>query len=56
LRSTPGAPIHPSTRRSHRHEYGRLLTLVALAHPQSRAVAIDFSEAMIERLVGIKPL
>lgn len=38
---------------------GRLLTLVALVHPQARAVAIDFSEAMIERLearMGGNPL
>jgi tRNA (cmo5U34)-methyltransferase len=29
---------------------GRLLTLVGLVHPQARAVAIDFSETMLERL------
>jgi len=29
---------------------GRLLSLVALVHPQARAIAIDFSEPMIERL------
>jgi tRNA (cmo5U34)-methyltransferase len=29
---------------------GRLLTLVALVHPRARAVAVDFSDTMIERL------
>jgi SAM-dependent methyltransferase len=29
---------------------GRLLTLLALVHPQARAVAIDFSETMIDLL------
>ena len=29
---------------------GRLLTLVGLVHPQARAVALDFSDTMIERL------
>jgi len=29
---------------------GRLLTIVGLVHPHARAVALDFSETMIERL------
>jgi len=29
---------------------GRLLTLVGLTHPQARAVALDFSDTMLERL------
>jgi len=29
---------------------GRLVSLVSLVHPQARAMAIDFSETMIERL------
>ena len=38
---------------------GRLLTLVGLVHPEARAVAIDFSETMLERLqtkLGGNPL
>jgi tRNA (cmo5U34)-methyltransferase len=31
---------------------GRLLTLLALVHPHAQAVAVDFSETMIERLVA----
>jgi len=31
---------------------GRLLALVRLVHPEARAVALDFSETMIDRLSG----